>query len=32
MGNLEFRLTMGFRKIDGKWPIMYEHYSIPATS
>jgi uncharacterized protein (TIGR02246 family) len=30
--NLEFRLTMGFRKIDGKWRIMHEHHSIPATS
>jgi uncharacterized protein (TIGR02246 family) len=30
--NLEFRLTMGLRKIDGKWRIMHEHHSIPATS
>jgi uncharacterized protein (TIGR02246 family) len=28
---LDFRLTMGFRKIDGKWRIMHEHHSIPAT-
>jgi ketosteroid isomerase-like protein len=30
--NLEFRLTMGFRKIDGKWRIVHEHHSIPAPS
>jgi ketosteroid isomerase-like protein len=30
--NLEFRLTMGFRKIDGKWRIVHEHHSIPATT
>lgn len=29
---LDFRLTMGLRKIDGKWRIMHEHHSIPATS
>ena len=28
---LEFRLTMGLRKIDGKWRIMHEHHSLPAT-
>jgi ketosteroid isomerase-like protein len=28
---LEFRLTMGFRKQDGKWMIVHEHHSIPAT-
>jgi len=27
---LEFRLTMGFRKIDGRWRIMHEHHSLPA--
>ena len=27
---LEFRLTMGLRKIDGKWRIMHEHHSLPA--
>jgi uncharacterized protein (TIGR02246 family) len=27
---LEFRLTMGFRKIDGRWCIMHEHHSLPA--
>lgn len=30
--NLEFRLTMGFRKIDKRWRIMHEHHSLPATS
>jgi ketosteroid isomerase-like protein len=32
-GNLEpldFRLTMGLRKIDGRWRIMHEHHSLPA--
>jgi uncharacterized protein (TIGR02246 family) len=28
---LEFRLTIGLRKIDGKWRIMHEHHSLPAT-
>ena len=28
---LDFRLTMGFRKQDGKWWIVHEHHSIPAT-
>jgi uncharacterized protein (TIGR02246 family) len=27
---LEFRLTMGFRKIEGHWRIMHEHHSLPA--
>ena len=27
---LEFRLTMGFRKIDGSWRVMHEHHSLPA--
>jgi uncharacterized protein (TIGR02246 family) len=27
---LEFRLTMGLRKIDGRWLIMHEHHSLPA--
>jgi len=27
---LEFRLTMGFQKIDGSWRIMHEHHSLPA--
>jgi ketosteroid isomerase-like protein len=28
---LEFRLTMGFRKHDGRWRVVHEHHSIPAT-
>jgi uncharacterized protein (TIGR02246 family) len=28
---LDFRLTVGFRKQDGKWRIVHEHHSIPAT-
>jgi len=28
---LEFRLTMGFRKHDGRWCVVHEHHSIPAT-
>jgi uncharacterized protein (TIGR02246 family) len=28
---LEFRLTMGLRKIDGQWIIEHEHHSIPAS-
>jgi uncharacterized protein (TIGR02246 family) len=27
---LDFRLTMGLRKIDGKWRVMHEHHSLPA--
>jgi ketosteroid isomerase-like protein len=27
---LEFRLTMGLRKIDGRWRVMHEHHSVPA--
>jgi uncharacterized protein (TIGR02246 family) len=29
--NLQFRLTMGFRKSDGQWRIVHEHHSVPAT-
>jgi uncharacterized protein (TIGR02246 family) len=29
--NLKFRLTMGFRKHDGRWLIVHEHHSLPAT-
>jgi ketosteroid isomerase-like protein len=25
-----FRLTMGFRKVDGRWRIVHEHHSFPA--
>jgi uncharacterized protein (TIGR02246 family) len=28
---LEFRLTMGLRKLDGKWRVMHEHHSLPST-
>jgi len=27
---LEFRLTMGLKKIDDKWLVMHEHHSLPA--
>ena len=27
---LEFRLTMGLKKIDSKWRVMHEHHSLPA--
>ena len=27
---LDFGLTVGFRKQDGKWRIVHEHHSIPA--
>jgi uncharacterized protein (TIGR02246 family) len=27
---LDFRLTMGLRKIDGRWIITHEHHSVPA--
>ena len=29
--NVQFRLTMGFRKHDGRWRIVHEHHSVPAT-
>ena len=29
--DLKFRLTMGLRKRDGKWWIVHEHHSVPAT-
>ena len=28
---LDFRLTIGLRKIDSQWIVMHEHHSIPAT-
>jgi uncharacterized protein (TIGR02246 family) len=28
--SLDFRLTIGLRKIDGRWIITHEHHSIPA--
>jgi ketosteroid isomerase-like protein len=27
---LDFRLTIGLRKIDGQWTVTHEHHSIPA--
>ena len=27
---LDFRLTMGLCKIDGRWTITHEHHSVPA--
>ncbi len=27
---LDFRLTMGLRKIAGEWVIEHEHHSVPA--
>jgi uncharacterized protein (TIGR02246 family) len=29
---LDFRLTIGLRKIDGQWTIFHEHHSVPAQS
>jgi ketosteroid isomerase-like protein len=29
--DLEFRLTMGFRKQNGRWRIVHEHHSVPST-
>ena len=28
--DLEFRLTIGLRKIAGQWTVMHEHHSIPS--
>ena len=28
--NLDFRLTIGFRKIEDQWTFVHEHHSIPA--
>jgi ketosteroid isomerase-like protein len=28
---LDFRLTLGPRKSDGRWVIEHEHHSVPAT-
>ncbi|HEV2674788.1 MAG TPA: nuclear transport factor 2 family protein [Aliidongia sp.] len=27
---LNFRLTIGLRKIDGQWTVVHEHHSVPA--
>ncbi|MDB5973904.1 MAG: hypothetical protein JWR07_664 [Nevskia sp.] len=29
---LDFRLTIGLRKIEGRWIITHEHHSVPAES
>ena len=29
-GELEFRLTVGLRKIDDHWIVLHEHHSLPA--
>jgi len=28
---IDFRLTICFRKIDGRWTVMHEHHSIPVS-
>ena len=28
---LNFRLTVGLRKIEGRWMILHEHHSVPAS-
>lgn len=28
---LNFRLTVGLRKIEGRWLVTHEHHSVPAT-
>jgi uncharacterized protein (TIGR02246 family) len=28
--DLDFRLTVGLRKIDGRWIVTHEHHSVPA--
>ena len=30
--DLDFRLTVGLRKIDGEWRIAHEHHSVPAVN
>jgi uncharacterized protein (TIGR02246 family) len=29
---LDFRLTIGLRNVDGQWVVTHEHHSVPATS
>lgn len=29
--DLDFRLTVGLRKIDGRWVVTHEHHSIPSS-
>jgi ketosteroid isomerase-like protein len=28
--DLDFRLTVGLRKVDGQWIVTHEHHSVPA--
>lgn len=28
---LDFRLTIGLRNVDGQWMVTHEHHSVPAT-
>jgi uncharacterized protein (TIGR02246 family) len=28
---LDFRLTIGLKKVEGRWMIAHEHHSVPAT-
>jgi len=28
---LDFRLTVGLRRLEGRWTIVHEHHSVPAT-
>jgi uncharacterized protein (TIGR02246 family) len=30
--DIEFRLTMGFRKQNGRWRILHEHHSVPSAA
>jgi ketosteroid isomerase-like protein len=30
-GPLDFRLTVGFEKLDGKWAVKHEHHSLRTT-
>ena len=32
ISDLDFRLTIGLRKIQGQWLITHEHHSVPAES
>lgn len=30
ISDLDFRLTIGFRKIEGQWTFVHEHHSVPV--
>ena len=30
--DLDFRLTVGLRKVGGRWTVVHEHHSVPAES